>query len=54
MPLATGSYVNFLDLEGEARIRDAYPDGTYRRLAEIKRRWDPSNVLSRNQNIWPA
>ena len=54
MPLATGSYVNFLDLEGDARVRDAYPEATYRRLAELKRRWDPENVLRRNQNIRPA
>jgi FAD/FMN-containing dehydrogenase len=54
MPLMTGSYVNFLDLEGDARIRDAYPEATYRRLAELKRRWDPENVLHRNQNVRPA
>jgi FAD/FMN-containing dehydrogenase len=53
-PLATGSYVNFLDLEGGARVRDAYPEATYRRLAEAKRRWDPENVLHRNQNIRPS
>jgi hypothetical protein len=53
-PLATGAYVNFLDLEGDARVRDAYPPETFRRLAEAKRRWDPSNVLRRNQNISPA
>ena len=53
-PASTGAYVNFLDVEGEARVRDAYPEATYLRLAEVKRRWDPENVLRRNQNIRPA
>jgi hypothetical protein len=53
-PAQTGAYVNFLDVEGPARVRDAYPEATYRRLAEVKRRWDPENVLRRNQNILPA
>jgi hypothetical protein len=49
----TGVYANFLHDEGEARIREAYPGATYGRLAAIKRRWDPSNVFHRNQNIRP-
>lgn len=53
-PASTGVYVNFLDLEGEARVRHAYPDATYRRLADVKARWDPANVLHRNQNIRPS
>ena len=53
-PIASGVYVNFLDREGEARVREAYPEATYRRLAEVKASWDPENVLSRNQNIAPA
>lgn len=53
-PAATGVYVNFLDVEGEARVRQAYPEATYRRLAETKARWDPANVLHRNQNIRPS
>jgi FAD/FMN-containing dehydrogenase len=53
-PIASGAYVNFLDREGAGRIREAYPEATYRRLAEIKATWDPSNVLRRNQNIEPA
>ena len=53
-PAATGVYVNFLEDEGVDRIRQAYPGGTYERLAEVKRRYDPSNVFRRNQNIRPA
>jgi FAD/FMN-containing dehydrogenase len=53
-PFASGVYVNFIDLEGEARVRDAYPSATYARLAELKARFDPENVLRRNQNVRPA
>jgi FAD/FMN-containing dehydrogenase len=53
-PRSTGVYSNFLEVEGDARIREAYPDPTYRRLAEIKRRYDPTNLFRMNQNIVPA
>ena len=49
-----GAYVNFLDDEGEARIRAAYPGATWDRLTEIKRRYDPTNLFRLNQNIPPA
>ena len=49
-----GVYSNFLEVEGEERIRSAYPGGTYERLSEIKRRYDPSNLFRMNQNIRPA
>jgi FAD/FMN-containing dehydrogenase len=49
-----GAYVNFLGDEGEGRVRAAYPGGTYERLAEIKRRYDPDNLFHLNQNIAPA
>ena len=48
------AYVNFVGDEGEAGVRAAYPAATYRRLAEIKRRYDPDNVFRRNQNVRPA
>jgi len=47
-------YVNFLVDEGEERIRAAYPHGAYERIAEIKRRYDPTNLFRYNQNIPPA
>jgi FAD/FMN-containing dehydrogenase len=50
----SGTYVNFLGDEGEVRIHDAYPEPTWRRLAEIKRRYDPTNLFRLNQNIPPA
>ncbi|HEY8446095.1 MAG TPA: FAD-binding oxidoreductase [Thermomicrobiales bacterium] len=49
----SGAYVNFLAAEGDERIREAYPDETYTRLAEIKRRYDPENLFQFNQNIPP-
>ena len=53
-PKATGVYVNFLEDEGDARVREAYPNGTYERLAAVKRRYDHYNVFRRNQNIRPG
>jgi FAD/FMN-containing dehydrogenase len=49
----SGVYVNFLEREGEDRVRDAYPAATYARLAEIKRKYDPENLFRFNQNISP-
>jgi FAD/FMN-containing dehydrogenase len=49
-----GAYVNFLNDDGAARIRAAYPGPTWDRLAEIKRRYDPTNLFRLNHNIPPA
>ena len=46
--------MNFLVDEGADRIRAAYPGPTWDRLAEIKARYDPTNLFRRNQNIPPA
>jgi FAD/FMN-containing dehydrogenase len=48
------AYVNFLGDEGPDRVREAYPGGTWERLVEVKRRYDPTNLFRRNQNIPPA
>jgi len=50
---ANGVYVNFLGEEGKERIKDAYPKGTWDRLVEVKRKYDPTNFFRMNQNIDP-
>jgi FAD/FMN-containing dehydrogenase len=49
-----GVYVNFLADEGAGRVRAAYPGRTWDRLAEVKRRYDPTNLFRLNQNVPPA
>ena len=52
-PHGNGVYVNFLDREGNDRVRAAYGEAKYRRLAALKRAWDPDNLFRLNQNITP-
>jgi FAD/FMN-containing dehydrogenase len=52
-PFGAGVYVNFLGIEGEARIREAYPPAPYRRLAAVKQRYDPTDFFHLNQNVTP-
>jgi FAD/FMN-containing dehydrogenase len=52
---ADGVYVNFLDSDDDAsRVREAYGDQIYRRLAEVKARYDPDNAFHHNKNIQPG
>jgi FAD/FMN-containing dehydrogenase len=46
-------YVNFLGDEGPERVRAAYGAEKYRRLVELKRAYDPTNLFRLNQNIEP-
>ena len=50
---AGGAYVNFMMEEGADRIRATYGEN-YDRLAAIKAKYDPRNLLNVNQNIPPA
>src|ERR1700722_16432533 len=49
---AGGAYINFMMDEGEERIRATYGKN-YKRLAKIKKRYDPGNLFRVNQNIRP-
>ena len=49
-----GVYLNFIGDEGEDRVRAAYGEAKYTRLAGIKGEWDPTNIFRGNQNIKPA
>ena len=54
-PHRAGVYVNFLDADDDpSRIREAYSDANYRRLADVKTKYDPDNVFHNNKNIQPA
>jgi len=49
-----GTYINFLnEEEGADRIKDAYGEN-YGRLAEVKGKWDPTNLFNANKNIMPS
>ena len=53
-PYRAGVYVNFLDTDDDtSRVREAYGGDTYRRLAEVKAKYDPGNVFHNNKNIQP-
>jgi FAD/FMN-containing dehydrogenase len=53
-PISDGTYVNFLG-QGQAKsTAQAYSEATRARLREVKRRYDPDNVLRLNTNITPA
>jgi FAD/FMN-containing dehydrogenase len=52
---AGGVYVNFLDSDDDSsRVREAYGDRIYRRLAELKAKYDPDNAFHHNKNIQPG
>ena len=46
------SYINYLAADDHERIRCAYGPN-YRRLRDLKRRYDPENLFRLNQNIVP-
>ena len=47
-------YVNYMQAdEPIERVRAAFGDEAFERLQTLKRRYDPTNILRRNQNIPP-
>ena len=49
-----GTYINVLtEEEGDERIHAAYGNN-YKRLVEIKTKWDPGNLFCMNKNIAPS
>ena len=54
-PHREGVYVNFLDSDDDtSRVREAYGDRIYRRLAGVKAKYDPDNAFHHNKNIPPG
>jgi FAD/FMN-containing dehydrogenase len=51
--VTTPAYVGFIGDEGEDGVRRAYPPATLKRLAQVKRRYDPDNLFHLNLNIAP-
>lgn len=50
-----GGYINYMQAdEPIERVRAAFGDEAFERLQRLKQRYDPNNVLHRNQNIPPG
>jgi FAD/FMN-containing dehydrogenase len=50
----SGGYVNYMQAdEPVERLRAAFGEDAFERLRALKTRFDPANVLHRNQNIPP-
>jgi FAD/FMN-containing dehydrogenase len=50
----SGGYVNYMQAdEPIERVRASFGDQTFERLQALKSRYDPQNILHRNQNIPP-
>lgn len=54
-PFATGGvYVNFMPADEAQRVRKGAYGPNYPRLAQLKAKYDPTNLFRMNQNIEPA
>jgi len=53
-PYTTGrAYANFIAADEADRVRSAHGPENYRRLRELKRKYDPGNVFHNNPNVPP-
>ncbi|MFG1818901.1 FAD-binding oxidoreductase [Kribbella sp. NPDC049174] len=52
-PHVSGAYANFLATATEEDVAAVYPPETYRRLAAVKRQYDPGNLFAGNHNVRP-
>lgn len=50
---SNGAYCSFFSADTAAAIAAAYPDKTYKKLARIKKQYDPENLFNQNYNIKP-
>jgi hypothetical protein len=48
------TYVNFTGEADATLVQASYPPATYRRLVELKDKYDPTNLFRLNQNIAPS
>ncbi len=53
-PHVNGAYANFLTNATEEDVAAVYPAETYRRLAAVKRQYDPDNLFAGNHNVRPS
>lgn len=54
-PFSSGDvYVNYMDNDESDRISEAYDKAHFSRLAKLKQKYDPENLLRMNQNILPG
>jgi FAD/FMN-containing dehydrogenase len=49
-----GVYVNFMTEDETARISSAYKPEVWKRLVDLKDKWDPTNLFRMNQNVQPS
>ncbi|MEY9854951.1 FAD/FMN-containing dehydrogenase [Catenulispora sp. GAS73] len=52
-PHVSGTYSNFNTTAADSDVNAAYPTDTYKRLAAVKRQYDPTNLFAANYNVRP-
>ncbi|MEZ0111413.1 FAD/FMN-containing dehydrogenase [Catenulispora sp. EB89] len=52
-PHVSGTYSNFNTTAADSDVKAAYPTDTHKRLAAVKRQYDPANLFAANYNVRP-